>query len=198
MKPSARCLAATLLSLTAASAQQKLSAADYARAEKMMGYNTTPLVVRSGVRPNWLGREMAGPAPDQCRRHHQLRQSGQPTGSRESEGPPAVSPRHHGQQRAALQYPAGGRRTDQGEQGFRFAAAAQPQSRFRQRGLHGAPPLGLFRALSAGRRTPRRIRAQTTGRRRARKRRAAAIKDGLAASAWRDRASRDLSLEMIT
>ena len=54
MKPSACCLAATLLSLTAASAQQKFTAADYARAEKMMGYNTTPLVVRSGVRPNWL------------------------------------------------------------------------------------------------------------------------------------------------
>src|ERR1035441_4111525 len=57
MKPSACCLAATLLSLTAASAQQKFTAADYARAEKMMGYNTTPLVVRSGVRPNWLPDE---------------------------------------------------------------------------------------------------------------------------------------------
>jgi dienelactone hydrolase len=53
MKPSACCLAAALLSLTAASAQQKFTAADYARAEKMMGYNTTPLVFRSGVRPNW-------------------------------------------------------------------------------------------------------------------------------------------------
>jgi hypothetical protein len=57
MKPSACCLAATLLCLTAASAQQKLTNADYARAEKMMGYNTTPLVVRSGVRPNWLPDE---------------------------------------------------------------------------------------------------------------------------------------------
>jgi dipeptidyl aminopeptidase/acylaminoacyl peptidase len=57
MKPSACCLAATLLSLTAASAQQKFTAADYARAEKMMGYHTTPLVVRSGVRPNWLPDE---------------------------------------------------------------------------------------------------------------------------------------------
>src|SRR5258708_31577827 len=27
---------------------------DYARAEKFMGYNITPLVYRSGVRPTWL------------------------------------------------------------------------------------------------------------------------------------------------
>ena len=32
-----------------------LTAADYARAEKFMGYNTTPLVLHSGVRPTWLG-----------------------------------------------------------------------------------------------------------------------------------------------
>ncbi len=31
-----------------------LTAADYARAEKFMGYNTTPLVLHSGVRPTWL------------------------------------------------------------------------------------------------------------------------------------------------
>ena len=31
-----------------------LTAADYARAEKFMAYNTTPLVLRSGVRPTWL------------------------------------------------------------------------------------------------------------------------------------------------
>ena len=54
MKQSVCCLAAGLLALASASAQQKFTAADYARAEKMMGYNTTPLVVRSGVRPNWL------------------------------------------------------------------------------------------------------------------------------------------------
>jgi len=35
-------------------APRVLTAADYARAEKFMGYNTTPLVVRSGVRPTWL------------------------------------------------------------------------------------------------------------------------------------------------
>jgi dipeptidyl aminopeptidase/acylaminoacyl peptidase len=36
-------------------AQQKaVTAADYARAEKFMSYNTTPLVLRTGVRPNWL------------------------------------------------------------------------------------------------------------------------------------------------
>jgi dipeptidyl-peptidase-4 len=34
--------------------QPALSADDYARAEKFMGYNTTPLVLRSGVRPTWL------------------------------------------------------------------------------------------------------------------------------------------------
>jgi dipeptidyl aminopeptidase/acylaminoacyl peptidase len=33
------------------------TAADYARAEKMLGYNTTPLVLRSGVRPTWFGGE---------------------------------------------------------------------------------------------------------------------------------------------
>jgi len=31
-----------------------LTAADYARAERFMTYNTTPLVLRSGVRPTWL------------------------------------------------------------------------------------------------------------------------------------------------
>jgi hypothetical protein len=30
-----------------------LTAADYARAEKWMGYNTNPLVYRSGIRPTW-------------------------------------------------------------------------------------------------------------------------------------------------
>jgi dipeptidyl-peptidase-4 len=36
---------------------QALTADDYARAEKFMGYYTTPLVFRSGVRPNWLPDE---------------------------------------------------------------------------------------------------------------------------------------------
>lgn len=35
-------------------AQGALTAADYARAEKMLNYNTLPLVDRSGVRPTWL------------------------------------------------------------------------------------------------------------------------------------------------
>ena len=54
-------LAASLFTTTSVVAQQPaadvprvLTAADYARAEKLMGYNTTPLVFRSGVRPNWL------------------------------------------------------------------------------------------------------------------------------------------------
>jgi dipeptidyl-peptidase-4 len=37
-----------------AAAPRALTAADYARAEKYMTYNTTPLVLRSGVRPTWL------------------------------------------------------------------------------------------------------------------------------------------------
>ncbi|HVK97546.1 MAG TPA: hypothetical protein VM368_07010, partial [Flavisolibacter sp.] len=36
------------------SAQQNLTAADYARAEKMMGYNTNQLVDGLAVQPNWL------------------------------------------------------------------------------------------------------------------------------------------------
>jgi dipeptidyl aminopeptidase/acylaminoacyl peptidase len=38
-------------------ATRTFTAADYARAEKLMGYNTTPLVFRSGVRPTWLPDE---------------------------------------------------------------------------------------------------------------------------------------------
>src|SRR5258707_752499 len=37
--------------------QRTFTAADYARAERLMGYNTTALVVRTGVRPNWLPDE---------------------------------------------------------------------------------------------------------------------------------------------
>ncbi|MEJ7702134.1 MAG: hypothetical protein WKF71_21240 [Pyrinomonadaceae bacterium] len=33
---------------------QKLTAEDYARAEKMLGFNTAPLVDRAGVRPTFL------------------------------------------------------------------------------------------------------------------------------------------------
>jgi dipeptidyl-peptidase 4 len=36
------------------SAPRALTADDYARAERLMGYNTTPLVLRSGVAPVWL------------------------------------------------------------------------------------------------------------------------------------------------
>jgi dipeptidyl aminopeptidase/acylaminoacyl peptidase len=38
----------------AAESPRALTAADYARAEKFMTYNVTPLVLRSGVRPTWL------------------------------------------------------------------------------------------------------------------------------------------------
>jgi dipeptidyl aminopeptidase/acylaminoacyl peptidase len=34
-----------------------LTASDYAHAEQFMGYNTTPLVYRSGVRPNWIAAD---------------------------------------------------------------------------------------------------------------------------------------------
>src|SRR5471032_1682857 len=37
-----------------AGAPRALTAADYSRAEKFMGYNTTPLVLRTGVRASWL------------------------------------------------------------------------------------------------------------------------------------------------
>ena len=53
---------AGVLALTAAVAAQQsptrvLTTADYARAEKFMNYNTTPLVLRSGVQPTWLPDE---------------------------------------------------------------------------------------------------------------------------------------------
>ncbi len=41
----------------AANAQSRFTAADYARAEKFMSYNTTPLVYNSGVRPSWISGE---------------------------------------------------------------------------------------------------------------------------------------------
>jgi dipeptidyl-peptidase-4 len=56
----AHCGALCVLATTTAIAQRSgdasraLTAADYARAEKFMTYNTTPLVLRSGVRPMWL------------------------------------------------------------------------------------------------------------------------------------------------
>jgi len=59
--PKLAILAAVLITTMTGVAQQRsadaplvLTTADYARAEKMMGYNTAPLVFRSGVRPTWL------------------------------------------------------------------------------------------------------------------------------------------------
>ena len=43
--------------ITILAQQPALTAADYARAEKFMGYNTAPLVDRSGIRPTWLADE---------------------------------------------------------------------------------------------------------------------------------------------
>jgi dipeptidyl-peptidase 4 len=54
-------LAVTVFAVLPATAQQRagdmpraLTADDYARAEKFMSYNTTPLVLRGAVRPTWL------------------------------------------------------------------------------------------------------------------------------------------------
>jgi dipeptidyl aminopeptidase/acylaminoacyl peptidase len=48
-----------LISAIPAIAQQSstLTASDYQRAEKWMGYNTNPLVFRAGIRPTWRGDE---------------------------------------------------------------------------------------------------------------------------------------------
>jgi dipeptidyl-peptidase-4 len=43
-----------LLTMHTQAQQRALTADDYARAEKFMNYNTGPLVLRAGVRPNWL------------------------------------------------------------------------------------------------------------------------------------------------
>jgi len=48
------CISGLLLAVPALSQTRSLTADDYARAEKFMGYNTNPLVLRSGVRPTWL------------------------------------------------------------------------------------------------------------------------------------------------
>src|SRR5215467_13472134 len=53
-----RILTATvILSLPAFAQQRAYTAADYERAGKLMGYNTNPLVLHSGVRPTWLAGE---------------------------------------------------------------------------------------------------------------------------------------------
>ena len=41
-------------SMTTASAQRAMSSADYARAERYMNYNVTPLVFGNSIRPGWL------------------------------------------------------------------------------------------------------------------------------------------------
>src|SRR5687768_15105415 len=47
-------LCCALLLFASDSYSQSLTAEDYARAEKMLSYNTAPLVDRAGVRPTWL------------------------------------------------------------------------------------------------------------------------------------------------
>src|SRR5205807_10117980 len=61
MKNLLRLLTVILVTMFPTVAQQTadspraLTPSDYARAEKWMGYNTNPLVFRSGVRPAWQG-----------------------------------------------------------------------------------------------------------------------------------------------
>ncbi|HVL70027.1 MAG TPA: DPP IV N-terminal domain-containing protein [Vicinamibacterales bacterium] len=47
-------LALALATVPSLAQQRALSNDDYARAERFMGYNTAPLVLRAGVRPTWL------------------------------------------------------------------------------------------------------------------------------------------------
>src|SRR5688572_22385093 len=46
--------AAPLVAQQGDAARPRLTAEDYQRAERFMGYNTIPLVYRSAVRANWL------------------------------------------------------------------------------------------------------------------------------------------------
>ncbi len=57
MKSIVHLIAITLLVTSSVMAQQPavITTQDYQRAEKWMGYNTNPLVFRTGVRPNWQG-----------------------------------------------------------------------------------------------------------------------------------------------
>src|ERR1051325_7596132 len=59
MKNLFKVIAVVALSAVSVIAQQPaaLTTADYQRAEKWMGYNTNPLVFRTGVRPDWQGDE---------------------------------------------------------------------------------------------------------------------------------------------
>src|SRR6185295_19941640 len=43
-----------VISTSALAQRPALTADDYARAEKLLGYNTNPLVLHAGVRPTWL------------------------------------------------------------------------------------------------------------------------------------------------
>src|SRR6185436_1890831 len=57
MKNILKLIAVVLVVTSSVIAQQPavITAQDYQRAEKWMGYNTNPLVFRTGVRPNWQG-----------------------------------------------------------------------------------------------------------------------------------------------
>src|SRR5262245_32589280 len=50
-----RLLSLLLFTLLLAAQRPVVTAADYARAESMLVYQTDPLIYHPGVRPNWLG-----------------------------------------------------------------------------------------------------------------------------------------------
>ena len=54
VRKAARLLTIFLLAIPGLAQTRTLTAEDYARAEKFMGYNTNPLVLHAGVRPVWL------------------------------------------------------------------------------------------------------------------------------------------------
>jgi len=54
--------AAPLLAQQGGAPRPQLTADDYARAERWLGYNTASLVFRTSVRPNWLPDDRSGTA----------------------------------------------------------------------------------------------------------------------------------------
>ena len=68
---------------------------------------------------------------EECGRHDELRQPGERELCQEPEGAAAADPRNDGRQCAAEQYAAGGRCSDQGEQGLRPAADSECEAQLR-------------------------------------------------------------------
>src|SRR6185436_2739056 len=77
----------------------------------------------------------------------------------EPEGQAAADARHDGRQRAAVEHHGPRRRIDQGEQGFRSAAAAEPPPRLCRGAVHDSSAMGLLRSTPARRRAATGVRA---------------------------------------